>query len=251
MRHLSKVEKEIINEINSNKNGIILKGLLGGYSKEFALEIDKKNRTVKAIIPNSKDGRKVNTEGLKYYLLKRIYFLNTLLKLIIYLEKEGYIVSYILSNIHDDKRLIGDEELLNKVNSSEVSTSTYDFDDDFVIDSLINYRDSYIISTEELILFEKNNFKTQEQIRFRKTHNISIIAIMVSAFIGISSLWISIASLNRPVIINQNQLDSITTRLDSIIEVKNFIIEYEKNKNKVLLPTSDIINGGAGNDSIP
>ena len=228
MRRLSKTEKLIIKELNSHRNGNTLINLLGGISKDMVLDINRKTNEVTAIAVNYETGRPVDQSGLDDFFIKRIYFINTLLKLLVYLEKEGYILTYLISNTHDDKRLIGDLELVEQINSSRTKTITYKFDNDFVINSLVNYRDPIIISTEELKNFERENFKTQEQIRFKKTYVISIVAIVISFLIGISSLWISIYSLRKPLRINQNQLDSITIRLDRITAKEDTIISLNK-----------------------
>ncbi|GET25838.1 hypothetical protein [Prolixibacter sp. NT017] len=216
MRHLSKVEKDIIKEINSRK-GSSLTQLLGHYSKEFVLEIDKKAMAAKAIIPIREGGKIESEEAFIDYFLNRLFFLNTLLKLLTYLEKEGYIVSYILSNIHDNKRTIGDEELKEELETLGKRARPFDFDDPFVIESLVKYRDSYVISTEELLLFQRNSFQTQEQIRFKKMYWLSWAGVIVAIIIGIFSFRSSI----KPITINQNQIHSITTRLDSIIGKEN------------------------------
>ncbi|WP_430973011.1 hypothetical protein [Sunxiuqinia rutila] len=236
MRNLSKIEKEIIKNINAHKSGNMLTGLLGCIAKEMIIEVNKITRVVTATALNSELLSGAGEKELEDFFFKRIYFINTLFTLLTYLEKEGYIVTYTLSNKHPDSRLIGESDSIHQFKTQGAQAGRYNFDNDFIINSFINYRDSLIVSTEELRLFEKNKFKTKEEKRFRINVRISIAAIIVAFLMGLFGLLASIENQGKPLKINQAQIDSIAVRLDRIIKnQKKIERHYRQSSRRSLL----------------
>jgi hypothetical protein len=215
MRELSKVEKEIVSKIVNDGN--TLTKLLGGISQELVISVDSKNKKVIVLVKNHKGGELVNKSGLQDFFIKRLYFISTLIHLLEYLEKDGYISTHLLSNINTDTSNIGDKSLVEDLKKEETNTIEYEIPDSYLVDNLIKYALRIIISTEALKQFVKNGFKTEDQIQYRKNYNIAVFAIILSFFLGIASIWISICSMNKPTMVESKQMEQITHRLDSLL----------------------------------
>lgn len=213
MRELSKVEIGIINQFK--QRGRSLSELLGGIGKELIIKINKEKRSFNILIKNCDDGRLVDSDGLNDFLTPRLIFITTLIKLLGFLEINGYLVTYSW-NQADIVKYFGDESLINEINTNETNCIKYVIDDEELTNLIIRFGYSYIQPTESLKLYINSGYKTPEQIRFRKTHRITIFAIILSFLVGISSLWIAISSFKKPITIDEKQFNILTEKLDSI-----------------------------------
>lgn len=214
MRELSKIEKEIISKLVDDGNTFTK--LLGGISQELVISVDSKNKRAIVFVKNHEGGELVDKSGLKDFFIKRLYFISTLIHLLEYLEKNGYISTHLLSNVNPDTSFIGDKSLIEDLKKEETNKIEYELQDSYLLDNLVKYALRIIISTEALKQFVINGFKTEDKIQYRRNYNIAIIAIIISFLLGIASIWISICSVNKPTKLESKQIQQITNRLDSL-----------------------------------
>lgn len=215
MRDLSQTEKNIIDRLLHK--GISLEMLLGNVCNDLIVKINRPERQVSLIRKKDKIQESSDVANdMSDFWIERLLFISTLMKLLDYLEQNGYIISHLLSNTNDPIYFVGKSKLIEELKDNSTSRTTYDFDDIFIIDQIIKYCYRVIFPTEALKILVKNNYKTQDEIRFSTNYRLTIYAILVSLFIGLSGLCISIISLRKPTTINSNQINELSRRLDSI-----------------------------------
>jgi len=215
MRELSEIEKKII--ITLLNNGNTLGKLLGNIGKELIIQVNNKEQKVTILKKRILENETLSSnDDLKNFWIERLFFISTLINLLNYLETAGYIISHLLSNENDDEYYIGDDELVNELTKQSIRKVLYELDDKQLISLIIRFCYRVILPTESLKVFVKNRFNTPEQIRFKKNFSIAVIAIIISFLLGLSSLCISIMSVNKSTSLNTIQMNALTNRLDSI-----------------------------------
>ena len=127
-----------------------------------------------SIIKNHKKGRKVDKNELYEFYIKRLFFINTLMKLIVLLDNTGYIITYNFGKTSNNTIYIGDDALIEEIEKIDCKKIIFNIEDEFLISKFIKYCESYIAGTEELNEFVKNGFKTPEQKRFKKVTQLGI-----------------------------------------------------------------------------
>jgi hypothetical protein len=230
MREISDQEKKIIEKILGD--GFTLEKLLGNIMNDTIVIINRSQNTAQLIRKkNSEYGKSDISDQFVRYWIDRLLFISTLIKLLTYLEDNGYIITHLISNVNDFEYSIGNSKLRQDVRNNSISTVTYDFDDEFIIKQLTRYIYRIIKPTESLKVYVKNGYKTWDQVRFEKNYKVAVIAITISLFIGISSLLISLISLNRSITINDSQFKEISNKLENI----------EQSKKTVHIPVDSLV----------
>lgn len=215
MRSLSKIEKDIIIQLVNQPT--TLENLLGNINKDLVLLVKKTEKQVALIKVTSKEGDKTDIANeFARFWLQRLLFISTLIKLLYYLEQNGYIISHLLTFEDDQPYYLG--KLREKVNLQEISTpdNMYYFDDEFLIDQITKYSFRIIYATEELKLYYHNGFKTPEELRFKKSYTLAKTAIAISLIIGLLGFSISIINLRRPTKLDGYQYNEFIRHLDSL-----------------------------------
>jgi len=216
MRNLSKTEQAIITEI-VNHQPTTLEKLLGNVNRDFILKINKSVKKVSLIrVKPSSEGRADIAQDFAEFWLKPLLFISTLVKLLYYLEHNGYIISHLLTYEEDKPYFVGKLRESNNYTEAILPKNTYDYDDVFLIHQITKYSFRVIYPTEALNAYVTNGFKTPEELRFNKTYNLTKVAVAVSLFIGIAGLCVSIIKHGQAVNLDDKQYGDIIDGLDSI-----------------------------------
>lgn len=215
MRSLSKTEQEIITEIVDHQPTTLEK-LLGNVNREFLLKIIKAEKKVSLIRVNPLSGGTADiVEDFAVFWIKPLLFISTLVKLLYYLEQNGYIVSHLLTNEVDESYFVGKLRESNHFKVANQLKNTYDYDDVFLIHQLTKYSFRIIYPTEALNSYVTNGFKTPEDLRFNRTYNLAKMAIAVSLLIGIAGLCVSIFRQGQCVCLDDKEYLDLKCESDS------------------------------------
>lgn len=175
LKSFDKIEKEAINRLVSEKQcgqPILLGNVLDTMFTNQYIKIDKKQAKVEIMYENNNQTSKVlEDQGL----------LATIILLMSYLEKNGYICLFDCTNIPSQISTIG-QGAHNKC------TISYSFPDKNVSDWLLNNCDKQIVVGYDLVELVNDKFISKEELRFRKQRKITWISIIVSFIIGLGGI---------------------------------------------------------------
>lgn len=204
MKHLSSVEKEIVNQLFKTKNITIVK-LLGNYTNDIKIKIDKTSNKV-YLMGFNKQIQSSNCSDYIDFFLPKIIFISTLVQLLEILEKEYYIISH--SFTRKEKNYYIDNEF-NKTISDDECVS-YEIGNSKIKRLLIHYSDCIVLKNNTLDEYVLNKYKTKDEIRFEKTYKISILALILSFIVGVGSLIIPVITKTTDAT-NINNADTLKT----------------------------------------
>jgi hypothetical protein len=233
MRQLSSSERETIKHLVEKPT--TLENLLGNINDDLVFRINKPQKEVVLLRVKPEIGKTTDiANDFASFWLQRLLFISTLIKLLHYLEQNGYIISHLLTYEYNEPYYLG--KLREHFNRSEVSLNdnTYKYDDEFLIEFITKYCFRIIYPTEELKIYVRNKFRTPEEIRFSKTYHLAIYAIIISIIIGIGGLLIAIFDSKDSIQLDEYQYKEFTNRLDKIyLNMKTIAIESDTSSAKI------------------
>lgn len=147
-----------------------------------------------------------------------------LIKLILYLENQGYIASYKMTpDAHKAEWSFGqgvDEDLRLSI----------PFPDEEIVKNLISYLFKEIIPLQPLKDLATNNFITPEERRFRKQYKLAISGIVISIIIGLSVIILNIRSQNNHNVAARENSRHIKDAINLLDNINSNIIEAKENQ---------------------
>lgn len=171
-------EKDTIKRLVSEKkvgNPILLGNVLDSLFPNQYIKIDKTKSTVEIMYANTNQTSKV---------AKDQEILASIILLMSYLEKNGYICLFDCANIQSTTSTIGQ-------GAQNVCTIPYSFPDKNVSSWLLMNCDKQIIVGCDLVDLVTNKFICKEELRFKKQQRCTWTSIILSFLIGLGSIVVT------------------------------------------------------------
>jgi hypothetical protein len=238
MKKFNSVERKYIHLINStNEIGRSIVDIFDNDLIGTRFTINKANRTatfrfeIRNQTPNEEES---------HWMIDKIHELQykivILTNLISYLENNNLLTSYTPHSSNDNEITFGQ----GAVNDVAVNSS---FDDQKIIDLIIQYIDKRLLPSVELRELEKHKFKSSEERKFIREQIVAWAAIIVAILLGLwGSFWNVLDSSNdnlrkdikQEIILLNDSLSGKLNEIKSEIASKdslNIILIQPKNKN--------------------
>ncbi len=225
MRAINNFERSIINRIlQYHESGItpniasVIDPLL--HDKDIVLDYQNKSVELKADIQFYNQGN--ITDVVRQITAELV----TTVNLLDYLEKNGYVTTYLESSTTGQQRFGQLVQGHNFVN--------YNFVDPKLIDLLLDYSLKTILVGQSLIDFAKDGYQSKEDLNNRRNIKIALISLIITATLSGIGLIFSYKSL-PPTTIDNKSIKALTepvkqqNKLDSIDKVnQSQLIEFLK-----------------------
>jgi hypothetical protein len=226
MRKLSSIEKDVVTWICRTE--YTFSGLLEDHLNDKILIINKEKNFVdvgfkEEKIPNEKDGPAI------LGVIDLIENIATVLNFLNYLEANYYIFKTKLAHFDPSSQIVGSDENLKLYKEKPETFTLYRFPDPSLEYEIIQIVEKFFFSTQGLKEYYNNSFQTPEQKHQTINRRLTIIAIIVSLFIGLSSIAINIFFQLQKETSDQKQIENLLPRTDSL-------------NNKINIPSCDSIN---------
>lgn len=179
LKSFDKIEKDTINRLVSEKQSghpILLGNVFDNIFPNQYIKIDKSQSTVEIMYENNSKNQQVEEDqGL----------LATIILLMNFLEKNGYICLFDCTNISSSIYTIGQ-------GISDKCTISYPFPDKNVTDWLLNNCNKQIVVGYDLVELVNDKFISKEELRFRKQQKATWISIIISLLLGLSGIFMNL-----------------------------------------------------------
>lgn len=220
MRIISDLEKQIIDRICEGQTHIST--IFTDHIPDLLLKINKDNDTAELLILKNTDQKKSIEIAIKQ-TEKIIY----IIKFLMYLEHEGYILSGYFSHGRVVDPIMGLKSVKEKYDEDTNNYLNWPFTDIRIQKIIYAYCDLTILPIHQLIEFKKQGYRTQEDIRHNDMLVVSGIALFISLALGIYGVYQNI-NANNPT---KKQVDSLINKL----EMKNSNLPTKQQLDTLIL----------------
>jgi|GEM_PF-2807650 len=212
MKIIDSKEKELIKKIISYKNsGCKVLNLLDAYLTENQVNISLKNNVVTLMFEMNKDLDEA--ERVNDIINKRLpqiqSIILTLINLINYLEKNGFLTTFLECNYQYDIDSFGP--------CTNPGLVGYEFPDPYISELFSSYVYKSLMYTPELIELFDNNFLSKDEMRYRQQLLYTRLGIALSLGLGLYSIYASVSNEDSKKL-NAN-LSNLNKSSETIIEV--------------------------------
>lgn len=179
LKTFDNVEKDLVRRLVKKKESnqpILLGNVLDTIFPDQYIKIDKNQVKVEIMYENnSQTSQVVTDQGL----------LATIILLMSYLEKNGYICLFDCTNIQSPISTIG-QGAHNKC------TIPYSFPDKNVSDWLLNNCNKQIVVGYDLVELVNDKFISKDELRFKKQQKATWVSIIISLLLGLSGIFMNL-----------------------------------------------------------
>lgn len=218
MRNFSNIEKEIIKTIQSKKGGMFA-GILIPYLKNITIYVDTREKFARLQTPIDIDeavDRVTLIEDTTVLILQAVNIIKML-------EDKGYIFTY-RSGLFANPTVYGQTMFDTKF-------STQLFADERLSTLLGEYSTKQIFVTPELDYFVDQNFKTREQLRFKKQFLIACCALCIAFSGAFTNLYFNIKKNSSKQVVKIDSIQNLEIKKE-IISIRKLIIEKDSINKK-------------------